>query len=345
MRLMLLGSPGAGKGTQAQFITEYYNIPQISTGAMLRAAVAAGTPLGLKAKAIMESGALVSDDIMIDLVKERINQPDCKNGFLLDGFPRTIPQAEALTAQGIQLDYVIEIVVDDEEIVKRMSGRLVHADSGRTYHTIYHPPKAAGKDDVTGETLIQREDDKEATVRQRLKVYHEQTKPLVEYYQNYVKNHGGKGPVYAAVDGLGDVNVIKERIFTVLEGGNMDSSKNILTVTQANFDKMIAENDIVLLDFWAQICAPCHVFSKVLDEVAPDYPNVIFAKINADIETGLAQEFNIRSIPFIMLMRERIVLYADSGALTAPVLREMLDAALQLDMNQVKQKIEQTTAK
>lgn len=216
MRLILLGSPGAGKGTQAQFITEYYKIPQISTGAMLRAAFEAGTPLGVKAKAIMDTGALISDDIMIDLVKERIAQPDCLNGFLLDGFPRTIPQAEALDAAGIQLDYILEIVVDDEEIVKRMSGRLIHPASGRTYHTEYHPPKIAGKDDETGEPLIQRGDDKEETVRHRLHVYHVQTKPLVGYYQHYAETHQGRGAKYIMVDGTGEVEVIRERILAAL---------------------------------------------------------------------------------------------------------------------------------
>ncbi|MFN7097407.1 MAG: adenylate kinase [Gammaproteobacteria bacterium] len=217
MRLMLLGSPGAGKGTQAQFITEYYGIPQISTGAMLRAAVAVGTPLGKQAKAIMDAGQLVSDDIMINLVKERISQPDCKNGFLLDGFPRTIPQAEALIKAGIKLDYIIEIDVNDEEIVHRMSGRLIHLASGRTYHKDYHPPKVAGKDDETGEPLIQRDDDKEETVRHRLKVYHDQTKPLIDYYQNYIKKNQDQGLVYAAVDGTGDVQAIRDRIFAVFD--------------------------------------------------------------------------------------------------------------------------------
>lgn len=216
MRLMLLGSPGAGKGTQAQFITEQFHIPQISTGAMLRTAVAEGTPLGLQVKSIMESGQLISDKIMIELVKERLSQPDCENGFLLDGFPRTIPQAEALVQAGVNLDYVIEIIVDDEEIVKRMSGRVVHPASGRTYHNIYHPPKVAGKDDETGEPLIQREDDKEETVRHRLKVYHEQTKPLVHYYQHYLKMHHGKGPRYAAVNGQGNVEDIRNRIGEIL---------------------------------------------------------------------------------------------------------------------------------
>ncbi|MGL5408396.1 MAG: adenylate kinase, partial [Shewanella sp.] len=182
MRIILLGAPGAGKGTQAQFIMEQYGIPQISTGDMLRAAVKAGTPLGLEAKKVMDAGQLVSDDLIIGLVKERIAQDDCAKGFLLDGFPRTIPQADAMAANGISIDHVIEIDVPDEEIVKRMSGRRVHPGSGRVYHVVFNPPKVAGKDDVTGEDLAIRPDDEEATVRKRLGIYHEQTKPLVEYY-------------------------------------------------------------------------------------------------------------------------------------------------------------------
>ena len=182
MRVILLGPPGAGKGTQAQFITEKFGIPQISTGDMLRAAVKAGSELGLKVKDIMASGGLVSDDIIIALVKERITQEDCVNGFLFDGFPRTIPQAEALQSAGVTIDHVLEIAVADEEIVTRMSGRRTHESSGRTYHVVYNPPKEEGKDDLTGEPLIQREDDKEETVRNRLNVYHEQTKPLVNFY-------------------------------------------------------------------------------------------------------------------------------------------------------------------
>ncbi len=212
MRIILLGSPGAGKGTQARFICEKYGIPQISTGDMLRAAVKAGTPLGVKAKAIMDKGQLVSDDIMIALVKERITQADCKNGFLLDGFPRTIPQAEALREAGVNPDYVIEVNVDDEEIVHRLSGRWFHPGSGRTYHVDYHPPKVPFKDDNTGEALIQREDDKENTVRHRLDVYHAQTKPLIEYYQmrgNYKK-----------IDGFGEVSTIRDKIFDVINQDN-----------------------------------------------------------------------------------------------------------------------------
>ncbi len=186
MRVILLGAPGAGKGTQATFIKEQFNIPQISTGDMLRAAVKAGTQLGLEAKRFMDSGGLVPDEVIIGLVKERIKDADCQQGFLFDGFPRTIPQAEAMKQAGVDIDYVVEIDVPDEEIIKRMSGRRTHLSSGRTYHVVFNPPKVAGKDDVTGEDLVQREDDKEETVAKRLEVYHSQTKPLVEYYSNWL---------------------------------------------------------------------------------------------------------------------------------------------------------------
>ena len=214
MRIILLGAPGAGKGTQAMFIMESYAIPQISTGDMLRAAVKAESPLGLQVKDIMASGGLVSDEIIISLVKERIAQEDCKNGFLFDGFPRTIPQAEALSAAGVEIDYIVEIDVEDEEIVRRLSGRRVHPDSGRIYHLVYNPPKKAGVDDVTGEPLIQRDDDKEETVRKRLSVYHDQTKPLVNFYQKKaVQTANCK---YVRIPGVGSMEDIKQAIFAVL---------------------------------------------------------------------------------------------------------------------------------
>ena len=215
MRLILLGGPGAGKGTQAQFISEKYNIPQISTGDMLRSAVKAGTPLGLEAKKVMDSGQLVSDDIIMGLVRERIQQPDCGNGYLFDGFPRTLAQAEAMKDDGIVVDFVVEISVSDEEIIKRMSGRRVHMPSGRTYHILFNPPKEIDKDDVTGEPLVQRDDDKEETVRQRLAVYHGQTKPLVEYYSGWAEAEPS-GPKYVRVDGIGSVEEIRDRIFVGL---------------------------------------------------------------------------------------------------------------------------------
>ncbi len=215
MRIILLGAPGAGKGTQAQFIMEKYGIPQISTGDMLRAAVKAGTPLGLKAKDIMSSGGLVSDDLIIALVKDRIAQDDCVKGFLFDGFPRTIPQAEALQEAGVAIDHVLEINVEDEEIVSRMSGRRVHPESGRTYHIVFNQPKVEGKDDVTGEDLIQREDDLEETVRKRLAVYHEQTKPLVGFYQDLAAANKTAAK-YTCIEGVGELAEIKEKVFSVL---------------------------------------------------------------------------------------------------------------------------------
>lgn len=214
MRIILLGAPGAGKGTQAKFIMGSYAIPQISTGDMLRAAVKAESPLGLQVKDIMAAGALVSDELIIGLVKERIAQDDCKNGFLFDGFPRTIPQAEALFAAGVEIDHVLEISVSDEEIVQRLSGRRVHPDSGRIYHISHNPPKQSGIDDVTGEPLIQREDDKEETVRKRLAIYHEQTEPLVHYYQQLSAKHGK--PTCSRVEGIGSMSDIKNKIFSVL---------------------------------------------------------------------------------------------------------------------------------
>jgi adenylate kinase len=217
MRLILLGGPGAGKGTQAAFIKEKFGIPQISTGDMLRAAVKAGTPLGVAAKKVMDSGALVSDDIIIGLVKERIKEADCAKGFLFDGFPRTIPQADAMKAAGVVLDYVVEIAVEDGEIIDRMSGRRVHVASGRTYHVKFNPPKVAGKDDVTGEDLIQREDDKEATVKHRLAVYHEQTEPLIAYYGDWAKSGAANAPKYVKIAGVGKMEEIRDKVFAALK--------------------------------------------------------------------------------------------------------------------------------
>ena len=216
MKLILLGAPGAGKGTQAAFITEKYGIPQISTGDMLRAAVKAGTPLGLEAKKVMDAGQLVSDEIILGLIKERLKQPDCAKGFLFDGFPRTIPQAEALRTQGVDLDFVLEIDVPDEEIIKRMSGRRVHPASGRTYHVTFNPPKVAGKDDATGEELIQRDDDREETVRKRLDVYHSQTKPLVEFYSKWAAAGNAKAPQYRRIAGVCSLDAIKNALLASL---------------------------------------------------------------------------------------------------------------------------------
>ncbi|MES2686440.1 MAG: adenylate kinase [Pseudomonadota bacterium] len=216
MRLILLGAPGAGKGTQATFICQKYGIPQISTGDMLRAAVKAGTPLGIEAKKVMDSGGLVSDDLIINLVKDRIAQPDCAKGFLFDGFPRTLPQADAMKAAGVKLDYVLEIDVPFEAIIERMSGRRSHPASGRTYHVKFNPPKSEGKDDVTGEPLIQRDDDREDTVRKRLEVYSAQTRPLVDYYSSWAKAEPAAAPQYRAISGMGGVDEITARAFKAL---------------------------------------------------------------------------------------------------------------------------------
>jgi adenylate kinase len=217
MRLILLGGPGAGKGTQANNIKEKYQIPQISTGDMLRAAVKAGTELGREAKKFMDAGQLVTDEVIIGLVKERIKEPDCEKGFLFDGFPRTIPQADAMKAAGVQIDAVVDIDVPDDEIIKRMGGRRAHLASGRTYHIIFNPPKVEGKDDITGEPLVQRDDDKEETVKKRLEVYHDQTEPLIDYYKDWEKSGDAAAPKYFRIEGVGKVEEIRDRIFTALE--------------------------------------------------------------------------------------------------------------------------------
>ncbi|MEA3410089.1 MAG: adenylate kinase [Pseudomonadota bacterium] len=216
MRVILLGGPGAGKGTQANYIKEKYDIPQISTGDMLRGHVKQGTELGKAAKKIMDEGGLVSDDIILGMVKERIAEPDCANGFLFDGFPRTLAQAESLKTQGVPIDSVVEIDVDDEEIVKRMSGRRVHLASGRTYHVVFNPPRVQGKDDETGEDLVQRDDDQEETVRKRLAIYHDQTEPLVRYYSDWAASGEAGSPTYIKIDGIGKVDEIRDKIFAGL---------------------------------------------------------------------------------------------------------------------------------
>ncbi len=212
MRVILLGGPGAGKGTRAKYIEELFNIPQISTGDMLRAAVKAGTPLGLEAKKVMEAGGLVSDEIILGLVKDRITESDCTNGYIFDGFPRTLAQAESLKAQGVDIDYVVEIDASDEEVIKRMTGRRVHPASGRTYHIVFNPPKHEGKDDETGEDLIQRDDDKEETVKERLKVYHDQTEPLINYYTSWSDSGDSDAPKYRKIGGVDTVEEIRDQI-------------------------------------------------------------------------------------------------------------------------------------
>ena len=214
MRIVLLGCPGAGKGTQAQYLSKHYNIPLISTGNMLRSAVTSGSALGLKVKQVMESGALVSDDIIIDLVKERLDQDDCRGGYLLDGFPRTINQVESLHKAGIEIDLVIEIFVPDDDIVERLSGRRIHQGSGRVYHLKYSPPETSGLDNITKEALVQRDDDKEETIRERLRVYHEKTEPLIKYYQDLAKDNKDAALQYLQIDGRGDIEQVSKRVFS-----------------------------------------------------------------------------------------------------------------------------------
>lgn len=216
MRIILLGAPGAGKGTQAKFLTTFYHIPQISTGDMLRAAVNQGTPLGLQTKALMDSGQLISDNVIIELIESRIQQADCANGFLLDGFPRTLPQAEAIRSNGIFIDFVIEIEIEDDEIVKRLSGRRIHPGSGRIYHILHNPPKIPNKDDITGEALIQRKDDTELTIRERLRIYHQQTKPLLSYYKEWQQSGDPDAPCYISINGHADVDEVRRNIFAEL---------------------------------------------------------------------------------------------------------------------------------
>ena len=219
MKIILLGMPGAGKGTQARFLIEKYRIPQISTGDMLRAAIKNGTPLGKEAKQYMDRGALVPDELVIELFKQRVRDPDCAQGFISDGFPRTIPQAVALRQAGIDIDFVADIHVSDEEILRRMSGRRVHPASGRTYHVTFNPPKVSGKDDVTGENLVQRPDDKEETVKERITIYHAQTKPLIDYYLKWAAEGDPRAPRYVRIDGTGTVEAIRDRMFLALEQG------------------------------------------------------------------------------------------------------------------------------
>ncbi len=336
MRIILLGPPGAGKGTQAQFLCQYFGIPQISTGDMLRSAVSAQTPLGMAAKSIMDQGGLVSDDIILDLVKERIKQPDCANGFLFDGFPRTIVQAEAARKADIKLDYVIEIQVDDEEIVKRMSGRWVHLPSGRTYHLLYQPPKNPFVDDVTGEPLVQREDDKEETVRKRLKVYHDQTEPLINYYSDWAAGGDSSAPIFSRVSGLGSVAEVRARLSETLS----NERGQVIALTKTNFDQILAKHSMTIIEFSAEWCEPCKSFAKVFANAAKKHPEILFASIDIDQEPELAADFQIRSVPFIVILRERIAVFAEAGALPEVALEDLIKQALALDMAKIKSQIE-----
>lgn len=335
MRIILLGPPGAGKGTQAQFLCQYFGIPQISTGDMLRAAVTAKTPLGMAAKSIMDQGGLVCDDIILGLVQERIKQADCANGFLFDGFPRTIIQADAAKRAGIKLDYVIEIQVEDEEIVKRMSGRWVHLASGRTYHSLYQAPKKAFIDDVTGESLTQREDDKEETVRKRLQIYHDQTEPLLDYYSKWAASGDQGAPIFSQVSGLGTVEEVRARLLEVLA----NESGNVISLTKTNFDQLLAKHAMVIVEFSAEWCEPCKGFAKVFANTAQKHRDILFASIDIDQEPELAADFQIRSVPFVVILREGIAVFAEAGALPEIALEDLIKQAKALNLAEIKNQI------
>lgn len=337
MRLMLLGCPGAGKGTQALKLMKAFNIPQISTGDMLRAAIASGSPIGMNAKKIMDSGQLVSDDIMIALVAERLKQTDCQAGFLLDGFPRTIPQAQALRDAGIKIDHVIEIAVDDEEIVRRISGRRVHPASGRVYHTLYHPPKQEGLDDETHEPLVLREDDHEDIIRNRLQVYHEKTEPLIAYYQAWAKQGDAQAPVFDKVSGEGSVDGIFDSLLHVL--GHQHST-SVVPIVGKEFDRLLKECTIVFVDFWAPWCVPCKQFKDTYESVSVQYPEVMFGSVNIEQESELAELFELRSIPHLMVFKQGIAIYSESGTMPESALKELVEQALAVDVDTIQEKLE-----
>jgi adenylate kinase len=337
MRLMLLGCPGAGKGTQALKLMKAFHIPQISTGDMLRAAIASGTPIGINAKKIMDSGQLVSDDIMISLVAERLKQADCQAGFLLDGFPRTIPQAQALREAGITIDHVIEIAVDDEEIVRRISGRRVHPASGRVYHVLYHPPKQDGLDDETHEPLVLREDDREDIIRNRLQVYHEKTEPLIAYYQAWAKEGDPGAPGFNRVSGEGSVDVIYENLLQVLGHKHPTS---VLPIAGKEFEMLLKQHNIVFVDFWAPWCVPCKQFKDTYERVSAHYPEITFASVNIDQESELAQLFELQSIPHLMVFKQGIAIYSESGTMPESALKELVEQALAVDVETIQEKLE-----
>ncbi len=337
MRLMLLGGPGAGKGTQALKLMKTFHIPQISTGDMLRAAVASGSQIGTNVKKIMDEGRLVSDDIMIELVAERLQQDDCKAGFLLDGFPRTIPQAQALRDAQIRLDHVVEIAVDDEEIVRRISGRRVHPASGRVYHVLYHPPKQAGFDDETQEPLVLREDDQEAIVRKRLQVYYDKTAPLIDYYQSWANSGDPMAPQFHQVSGEGDVEAIYQRLLATI---GYDHQSRVQPIQADQFETLLTQQQIIFVDFWAPWCVPCKQFKEIYEKVSAQYPDILFGSVNIEQEPALAELFELRSIPHLMVFKQGIAIYSESGSMPESTLKELVEQALVVDVNTVREEIE-----
>ena len=334
MRLMLLGGPGAGKGTQALKLMKTFHIPQISTGDMLRSAVASGSQIGLDVKKVMDEGRLVSDDIMIKLVAERLQQEDCKAGFLLDGFPRTIPQAQALKDAQIQLDHVIEIAVDDEEIVRRISGRRVHPASGRVYHVLTHPPKQADLDDETQEPLVLREDDREEIIRKRLQVYQEKTAPLIDYYQTWANSADSIAPKFHQISGEGEVEEIYARILNTLGYAQPSLVKPIQTT---EFETLVEKQPILFVDFWAPWCVPCKQFKDIYANISAQYPDIFFGSVNIEEEPALGELFELRSIPHLMVFKQGIAIYSESGTMPESTLKELVEQAVAVDVGGVRE--------
>lgn len=325
MRIILLGPPGAGKGTQARLIAEHYGIALISTGDMLRDAVNAGTALGKKANAYMTEGRLVPDNVIIEIVMERITAPDCKTGFLLDGFPRTLAQAQALRKASIVIDYIINIRVDDTHIVERMEGRRVHPQSGRVYHLKYNPPANLNKDDITGEPLIQREDDKQETIKKRLSIHHEQTTPLLNYFTEWSETDSD-APYFSDIDGVGSVKEVSQRLLSTLEGRSLGFE----TITDTNFDTLVEMHPLLVIIFTAKWCNPCHALIKTCVKLAKEYPDVVFGAIDVDEQPSLVEEFDVQSVPAVMVLRERVVIFAETGLLLPSALRSLLKRAKSL---------------
>ena len=334
MRLMLLGGPGAGKGTQALKLMKTFHIPQISTGDMLRAAVSSGSEIGADVKKIMDEGRLVSDDIMIKLVEDRLQQDDCKAGFLLDGFPRTSPQAQALKDANIHLDHVVEIAVDEEEIVRRISGRRVHPASGRVYHVISHPPKKADLDDETQEPLVLREDDREEIIRKRLQVYTEKTAPLIDYYQSWAKSGDSLAPKFHQISGEGDVEEIYTRLLTTL---GYEQRSLVQPIQGPEFESLVEKHAILFVDFWAPWCAPCKQFKEVYANISAQYPDIFFGSVNIEQEPTLGELFELRSIPHLMVFKQGIAIYSESGSMPESTLKELVEQALTVDVAAVRE--------
>jgi adenylate kinase len=334
MRIILLGAPGAGKGTQARFVQDSYQLPIIATGDMLRQAVANKTPLGLAAKAVMDSGKLIPDDIIIPLVLERVAQPDCAHGFVFDGFPRTLPQAQALREHGLHIDLVINFEIEDAHIIRRLGGRRVHPGSGRIYHLEHNPPRHTNKDDLTGEPLVQREDDQEDVIRKRLQVYHDQTEPLVAFYRDWAQAKRPDSPEFITLDAAGELDRIEAQLRQ-----HLDRRHRIIQLTKDNFDAIVGPSDLLVIDFTADWCEPCQAFSKNFEALSKEFSDAVFAQINVGKHPDLAEEFNVRSVPTIMILRHHVAVFMQAGSISPAELKRLLQDAKALTMEEIQSNI------